>query len=320
MPADDRHVSDFREPDDEGARLKDSGARQSNENDLPGNAVTAATASESSEQRSLGEIARRTHRKEIKSYSLMGRRSSDSQPVAETNRIIAESVSESLKETSAWILETVVVVGVHCINPVLGHVVTIAFKIKEMVGDIEGLTSQDSELHLPILPLGPGIDLELAVHLGSKDGPLVTVFAAPVAGDLCGAFAVEKDEEDDQEGANRKAEPSAKDAARRAADVAGAPSDDSVLYALIACDLSDAVEATADSRRRAAALRNAASLLQRRLRVRSELADRPLIVVYDERASLGMWMILESRLSEVAERHIELRPDTETGLITIRIV
>jgi hypothetical protein len=236
-------------------------------------------------------------------------------PERPTERVIAESVSESLKETSAWILELVVVVGAHCINPVLGHVVTIAFKINEMADDVAGLISQDSELRLPVLPLGSGIELELDVHLGSEDGPQVTAFVAPVAGDLCGGFAIEKDEDDDQEAADRKAEPPAKDAV----DTTPAPSDDSALYALIRSDMSNVEAATADPRGRAAALANAASLLQSRLRVRPELADRPLIVVYDEWAGLGMWMILASRFSEVAGRHIELRPDPETGLMTVRV-
>ena len=64
------------------------------------------------------------------------------QEVVPIDRVIAESVDESLKETSAWILELVVVAVLYRVNPVLGHVVTIAFKIKEMAGDVEGRSAK----------------------------------------------------------------------------------------------------------------------------------------------------------------------------------
>ena len=48
-----------------------------------------------------------------------------SQPDAATANVIAESLAESVKETSGWAVETVLKIGAHCINPVLGHMVTI---------------------------------------------------------------------------------------------------------------------------------------------------------------------------------------------------
>lgn len=252
-------------------------------------------------------------------FGLSRLRGDSSQPDPETDRVIADSASESLKETGAWFLELVVVAGAHCINPVLGHAVTIAFKIKEAADDVEGLVSQDSELHLPVLPLGPGIDLELDVHLGSEDGPLVTAFVAPVAGDLCGGFAIEKDEDDDQEAADRKAEPPAKDAGKPAVETTPAPSDDSALYALIRSDLSNVAAATADPRGKAAALGTAASLLQSRLCDQPEFADKPILVVYDQRAGLGMWMI-KPGLSDAVAGWIEIGWDASTGWMPVRVV
>ena len=148
----------------------------------------------------------------------------------------------------------------------------------------------------------------------------MTAFVAPVGGDLYGGFAIEKDEDDDQEAADRKTEPPAKDARKPAVDTIPASSSDSALYALIRSDLSNVEAATADPRGRAAALSNAASLLQSRLRARPEPTDRPLIVVYDERAGLGMWTVKPELADAVAGGRIEIGGDASTGWMTVRVV
>jgi hypothetical protein len=63
-------------------------------------------------------------------YSYFHRREGlgdDELPAGPIDPVIAESLSESVKETSEWALERAIEIGAHCINPVLGHAVVMAF-------------------------------------------------------------------------------------------------------------------------------------------------------------------------------------------------
>ena len=117
-----------------------------------------------------------------------------------TKSVITESRDESVEAIGSWIVETIAEICAHSINPVLGHLVSIAFKVKETWGDAEALASSDSgrDLHVPLLSLAPGVQIDLNVHLqgrdrASKGGPPVSGFIAPVVGDLFGGWAIESD-------------------------------------------------------------------------------------------------------------------------------
>jgi hypothetical protein len=56
-----------------------------------------------------------------------------------------------------------------------------------------------------------------------------------------------------------------------------------------------------------------------RLQADPEFADKPMIVVYDEQAGLGTWMIQPELYGIVAGRQIEIERDTKTGLMTVLI-
>ena len=87
---------------------------------------------------------------------------------------------------------------------------------------------------------------------------------------------------------------------------------------MIPCDMSKAMPEV-DPAHRAAILREAASQLPSELHDRPEFADRPILVVYDDRAGLGMWMVKPGLSDGVAGRRIEIGWDAETRLMTVRI-
>jgi hypothetical protein len=66
-------------------------------------------------------------------------------------------------------------------------------------------------------------------------------------------------------------------------------------------------------------LRDAASQLRSELHDRPEFADRPILVVYDDRAGLGMWMVKPGLSVADAGRRIEIGWEAMTGLMTVRI-
>jgi hypothetical protein len=225
---------------------------------------------------------------------------------AETGRAFSESLDQTVEATSAWLGEMALEFGAHCINPVLGLAVTIVFKVKEVVDDVEALTDPTSglDLHVPLVHLPPGLEIELNVQLGDsgESGPSLSGFVVPGDGGLFGGWALERDKRqdtDEQERLQRDL------GSRRQAQV-------------IPYDLSKVVEATEDPLFRAIILRERASRLRDQLWTTQEYKDKPLIVVSDERTGCGLWMIRSSRA--ISGWQIELRPDTETGLLTVRIV
>jgi hypothetical protein len=245
-----------------------------------------------------------------------------SRPETPTDRAIAESLSESVKETSEWAVETAVKIGAHCINPVLGHMVTIAFEVKEVLGDVEALASPDSdrELHVPLAHITPDIEIDLDVHLHGQDGagegaPYLTAFIAPGSGSLFGGWAIENASDEDAE---QDTHPSNREVPEQTSEVISAPPVAPDLYGLISCDLSKSLPAV-DQAHRAAILGDAAPRMLPRLQADPEFADKPMIVVYDEQAGLGTWMIQPELYGIVAGRQIEIERDTKTGLMTVLI-
>lgn len=228
-------------------------------------------------------------------------------PKRQIDSVAAESRDESLKAIGSWIVETITEICAHAINPVLGHLVSIALKVKEVWGDAEALADPASpaDLHVPLLSLAPGVRIDLNVHLPGRDGargggPPVSGFIAPGTDDLFGGWAIESDER--PEAAGEHAQPPDRDSRKQGA--------------LIPCDLSKAVPAV-DAAHRAAILRDAVPQLLDELLSEPELADKPMIVAYDRRAGLGFWMIQPALAAMVKGWQIEIRADLETGLMTV---
>jgi hypothetical protein len=255
-----------------------------------------------------------------------------SPPQRPTESVIAESLDESVEALEVWTFEKVVEFAADAFHPGLGRVINIALKVKEVLGDVEALASPDSDrdLHVPVLHVAGGVEIDLNVHLpgqhGAGDGgPLVSGFVMPGDDGLFGGWAVEEDrrseaEEErprsDRDTFNFLEEFLARQAAWQAdwAKRFGLNPPAEITY-----DLSKSV-ATTEPLRRAATMREAASRLRSRLHARPEFADMPILVVYDERAGLGMWMVKPGLPDAVAGQRIEIRLNLVANLMTVFIV
>jgi hypothetical protein len=74
-----------------------------------------------------------------------------------------------------------------------------------------------------------------------------------------------------------------------------------------------------DPLRRTAHLREAALKMLRRLQVMPQYEGAPIIVIYDEAAGCGLWMIRQELADAVAGRCIEIRYEYSTGWSTVLI-
>lgn len=220
---------------------------------------------------------------------------------------LKKPLQESIRETGEWLLETSVVFAAHCICPPAGHLVTIAFEAKGVIDDAAALASPDSprELHVPLVHLPPGFELEANVQLGSEadEGePRLSVFVVPGDGGLFGGWALERDE--DQETAKQ---------APRATE-----QDESAEAAVVHANLSAATAASEEPRARAAILRETAYRLQSELWDRPEYSGTSLMVIYDDQADLGMWLARSE--AACSSRKMVLEQDAETGRLVVRLV
>jgi hypothetical protein len=76
--------------------------------------------------------------------------------------------------------------------------VTLVFEAREVFGDAAALADPDGpgELHVPLVHLAPGMEIEAGLQLGEvagTDGPRLSVFAVPADGGLFGGWAMDRD-------------------------------------------------------------------------------------------------------------------------------
>jgi hypothetical protein len=255
-----------------------------------------------------------------------------SPPERPTESVIAESLDETVEAVEKWSIEKAVEFAADAVHPGLGRVINIGLKVMEVLSDAEAVMSPDSpsDLHVPLLHMPGGIEIDLNVHLpgrdaGSDGGPLLSGFALPGDDGLFGGWAIEKD---------RRRQDAEKETPRADLDR------ESILEELLALEkaqqadrarrlgpnppaeithhLSGSLPAV-DPLARAVILRDAASQLRSELHDRPEFADRPILVVYDDRAGLGMWMVKPGLSVADAGRRIEIGWEAMTGLMTVRI-
>ena len=192
---------------------------------------------------------------------------------------VKKSLRESISATGEWMIETGLVLTAHCICPAAGHLVTLAFEAKEIFDDAVALANPDGpgELHVPLVHLAPGIEIEAGLQLGDEDqtdGPCLSVFAVPGDGGLFGGWALERDT--DHEAAGQEVTKT-EQGTTEGTDV-------------FLVDLSQAVAASPDRRKRAAILRGTACRLQSELWAMPEYDGTSLMVLYDGQTDLGMWL------------------------------
>jgi len=178
-----------------------------------------------------------------------------------------------------WMIEKGLVLTAHCICPPAGHIMTLAFEAKEIFDDAVALANPDGrgELHVPLVHLAPGIEVEAGLQLGDEDqtdSPYLSVFAVPGDGGLFGGWALERDT--DQEAAGKETTKTEQ----------GTPEGTSVFLV----DLSQAVAASPDRREQVAILRGTACRMQHELWGLPESGDAPMMVLYDKQADLGIWL------------------------------
>jgi hypothetical protein len=222
-------------------------------------------------------------------------RSRESGPEAQAHGAIAESVSQSVKQFMEGLLEKVVLVAAHSIEPGVGHVVVLLFEAKELVGDAEALVSNGPiELHVPMFHLAPGVELEVGVGLGDVkegDGPELIAFMAPGNGGALHGLALERKKDDEAR-----------------------PEEGAVIDA----DLLPVLEASRDPQEVAAILRRIGSRLGPDLWEMDQYREKPFITIYDERAGLGLWLTRPDDAG--SPRRIVVEEDAETGRLIVRLV
>ena len=192
---------------------------------------------------------------------------------------VKKSLRDSIRATGEWMIETGLVLTAHCICPPAGHLVTLAFEAKEVFDDAVALANPDGagELHVPLVHLAPGIEIEAGLQLGDEDqtdGPCLSVFAVPGDGGLFGGWALERDT--DQEAAGKEVTKTEQ----------GTPEG----TAVFPIDLSQLVAASQDRREQAAILRGTACRMQPELWAMPEYGGTSLMVLYDGQADLGIWL------------------------------
>jgi hypothetical protein len=250
---------------------------------------------------------------------------------ASTDGVIAESLRESVEAADEWIFEKALEFMADVVHPGAGRLISIALKIRELLGDAEALASPDSSrnLHVPLLEINGGLAVDLNVHLpgGGNSGdaaPPVSGFLSPGDGGLFGGWAieVERPESDKEASASgQDAQPAeAGKVTRPGAEQAGRSRDlDSAAAPVIEDDLSVVKRRVKDPWRRAVVLREAALRLRTRFYGGPGFAAQQIIVVYDPLAGLGMWLVKPDLSIALAGRRIGIWLDPVTGVTTVSI-
>jgi hypothetical protein len=223
--------------------------------------------------------------------------------------LVEKSLRETVSETGEWVFETGLVLVAHCICPPAGHLVTLVFEAKEVLGDVAVLASQDGpgELKIPLVHLAPGIEVEAGLQLGDEDetdSPRLSVFVVPGDGGVFGGWALGRDP--GQEAAGQEETKTDQDTPDGAA--------------VFGVDLSQAVDATQDPEKRAAILRGTASRMQSQLWAMPEYGKTSMMVFYDEHAELGMWLARPQAAAKASAWRLELESGAERGLLKTRLL
>ena len=122
------------------------------------------------------------------------------QPDAGPDSVVTASLDATVEAVVEWSLARAVELLADVAHPGLGRVISVALKVKEVLGDAEALASPGSprDLHVPLLGVADGIELDLNVHLPGTDEtgdhtPPVSGFVAPGADGLFGGWQIEID-------------------------------------------------------------------------------------------------------------------------------
>lgn len=220
---------------------------------------------------------------------------------------IGESLDEAIRQTSEWFIEKAAIVLAHAVLPGAAHLVVLFFEGKELLEDATAWASSDGlvELHVPLVHLPPGFELEVGVELKAKDGdedgddgPRLILFAVPGDGGVLGGWGLERKKDITDKKKHDWA---------RLENVA-----------VIDADLSAVLDETDQSEPRMAILRGAAARLQSDLWTWPEYDDISLIVIDDEHAGLGMWLARSETAAGMAR--IVIFKDAQTGGLAARII
>jgi hypothetical protein len=220
---------------------------------------------------------------------------------------IGESLDETIRQTGEWLIEKGAVLLAHAVIPGAGHLVVLFFEGKELLEDTAAWAGADGpvELHIPLVHLSPGLELEVGVELTAKDGdedvrdgPGLILFAVPGDGGVVGGWGLERKE-----------------------DITNKKKDHWAAFenvAVIDIDLSVVLDETDQSEQRMAILRRAAARLQSDLWTWPEYDDVSLIIVDDEQAGLGMWLARSETTAGMGE--IVIFKEAQTGGLVARIM
>ena len=220
---------------------------------------------------------------------------------------IGESLDETIRQTGDWLIEKAAVVLMHAVLPGAAHLVVLFFEGKELLEDAAAWATSDGpvELHVPLVHLPPGLELEVGVELKAKDGdedrddgPALILFAIPGDGGVLGGWGLEQKKDI---------------TSKKKHDWAALEN-----VAVIDTDLSAVLDATDQSEQRMAILRGAAVRLQSDLWTRSEYDDVSLIIIDDEHAGLGMWLARSETAAGTAK--IVIFKDAQTCGLAARII
>jgi hypothetical protein len=236
---------------------------------------------------------------------------------AEIDRVITESLRESIEAVETWAFERAVEFVADLAYPGVGRLVHIAFTLKEVWGDAEALANPDSSrnVHVPLLLVTGGLTIDLNVHLpgadeSEDDAPPLSGFLSPGDGGLFGGWEIELD---------RQAEDDKQEAPQAGEDARTAAAEEAPVSPVIDEDLSPVRRRVKESWRRAVVLRQTAFLLRTRLYARPEFAAEPILVIYDPLTGLGMWLVNPEASDTLAGRRIIIRLSMATGMVLVFI-
>jgi hypothetical protein len=219
---------------------------------------------------------------------------------------IGESLDETMRQTGEWLIEKTAELLAQAVVPGVGHLVVLFFEGKELLEDAAAWASSGGsvELHIPLVHLPPGLELEVGAELKAKDGdedghdgPGLILFAVPGDGGTLGGWGLERKRESD----------------RKKHDLSALKD-----VAVIDVDLSAVLDETDLPEQRMAILRGTAARLQSDLWTRPEYDDVSLIVIDDEQAGIGMWLARSETAAGMGK--IVIVNDPQTGGLVVRII
>lgn len=248
-----------------------------------------------------------------------------SRPEVVTESVVTASLDATFGAAVTWGIQQVVILLANGVQPGLGHLIDVALKFKEVWDDISALARPDRprDLHIPLLGAADGIEFDLNVHLPGRDGtaddvPLVSGFVAPGNEGLFGGWQIEIDRR--AQAAEREAPPSEPDTWTVLAASTAGQTEQTGSHGLSSPTkrtFSFATPMPTDDPLRAATMRETASRLRSELYARPEFRDEAIIVIHDQAARHGMWLVKPESPEVAAQRRIEIWLSPETGMTTV---